>query len=77
MKTELFAIFDKRGFVRATKRRAERKGNEIGVMIDVEIPDRAFDDGHIHASIAVPDDAFVVPQAIATVADVEPMEQGQ
>lgn len=59
MRTELFATFDKKGFLKATKRAASVGRREIGVMITVEIPDSAFDDGFLHATISVPDSAFV------------------
>lgn len=59
MRTQLFAIVDKRGFVKATKRSTSVGRREIGVMITVEIPDSAFDDGFLHATITVPDSAFV------------------
>lgn len=59
MRTQLFATFDKRGFIKATKNAASVGRKEIGVMITVEIPDTAFDDGFLHATISVPDSAFV------------------
>jgi len=59
MRTQLFATFDKRGFIKATKGASSVGRKEIGVMITVEIPDHAFDDGFLHATISVPDSAFV------------------
>lgn len=60
MITQLFATFDKRGFIKATKNAASVGRKEIGVMITVDIPDSAFDDGFLHATISVPDSAFVL-----------------
>lgn len=77
MKTQFFAVFDKRGFVRATKTRPTRKSNEIGMQIAVDIPDKAFDDGFLHAEIAADESSFVLPAASAEIIDVDPMEDAR
>lgn len=69
MITRLFATFDKRGFIKATKGAASVGRKEIGVLITVDIPDSAFDDGFLHATISVPDSAFVLASNTDLVVD--------
>ena len=74
MKTTLYAVFDKKGFVRATKTKPSRKANEIGMLIEVDIPDKAFDDGFLHASIAADEASFTLPEARADIVDIDQRE---
>ena len=77
MKTTFYAIFNKRGFVRATKTKATRKGHEVGMVVEVEIPERAFEDGFLHASIKANDASFVLPEASAEIIETDPMDGAQ
>ena len=74
MKTNFYAIFSKRGFVRATKNKGSRKANEVGMVVEVDIPDRAFEDGFLHASIKADENSFVLPEVSAGIIDTDPMD---
>lgn len=70
METQFFAVFSKNGLVRTTKRTGSVGARQVGVFIHVDIPDSAFDDGHLHANIKVPPNAYVLPDIAATLSPI-------
>ena len=69
MRTTVFLALNKRGLVKATKGRAGLGRDEIGVMLTVSVPDKAFLSPYVSASLDVPDHAVEVPEILIDVAE--------
>lgn len=62
MKTKAYLVFNRSGLVKATKGRSSLARDEIGVLVNIEIPDSAFRSPDIAANLVVPDHAIDVPE---------------
>ena len=73
MKNRFFVVFDANGAVRMTKKYVPSTyRHEVAVGFTVTIPDSVFKTPIINASVEVPEDRIILPEAIeVAVEDAE------
>lgn len=67
MKDQIYIIADRSGVARMTKRSPTLARDEIGVRLDISIPDQSFRSPIIRAEICVADDAVIQPSVEVVV----------
>ena len=69
MKTRFHAVVNRSGFVCASPNAPVLCAGEKRVIIELELPDAAFDDGFLYAKIVVTDTSFLMPSVTARAID--------
>ena len=67
MKAQVFLALNQKGLVKATKSRSSLARDEIGVMLNLEVPISAFAAPFVTANLAVPGHAVEVPEVTVKV----------
>ncbi|WOE76353.1 hypothetical protein [Alterisphingorhabdus coralli] len=73
-----FAVFNKHGLVKTTKRQPEVRPGEIPLELHFDFPESAFQDNFIHATVKVPEEVVMLPTPIISCKPIKvPQEDGQ
>lgn len=62
MKTQVFLALNRNGLVKATKGVSSLARDEIGVRLNITVPDSSFRSPHVDVNLTVPDEAVIQPK---------------